>query len=153
MGRKKKQKTAREMSHFLGRAVKDLRKRPTLGERCAMALMDGNIDYEFQSKFLINGFMGVADFYLPEFNAYLEIDGGYHWDPDQALKDKARDKALLDCMGRYTLRITNKAVLEMNSKQFLEWILAKKSKLELSRINDKPGRAGDSITDCLSTRN
>jgi very-short-patch-repair endonuclease len=52
-------------------------------------------------------FYRIADFYLPDHNLIIELDGGYH-DP---VKDKAKDQAFLTERGIRTLRLTNEQVL------------------------------------------
>lgn len=48
-----------------------------------------------------------VDFYLPEFNMCLEIDGGYHRNRKVAKKDRTKEKALIKDFKVTILRITN----------------------------------------------
>lgn len=52
------------------------------------------ISYDFQKIFYNEETFYIVDFYLPEYNVVLEIDGGYHNDPEQRLKDSRREKFL-----------------------------------------------------------
>jgi very-short-patch-repair endonuclease len=49
----------------------------------------------------------IADFYLPEMNLIIEIDGSYH-DPE---KGRIKDERFLRDRGIRTLRLTNDQVL------------------------------------------
>lgn len=51
----------------------------------------------------------IADFYLPEQNLIIEIDGGYH--KATTAKDRLKDAAFLEARGIRTLRLTNDQVL------------------------------------------
>lgn len=51
----------------------------------------------------------IVDFYLPVLNLIVEIDGGYHNNPDQIQKDKHRS-FVLRMMGYHLIRITNDEV-------------------------------------------
>ena len=53
-----------------------------------------NIKYEFQKIIKTNNKVYIVDFYLPEYHCIVEIDGGYHNEHDQQLKDKARSRDL-----------------------------------------------------------
>jgi very-short-patch-repair endonuclease len=52
-------------------------------------------------------FYRIADFYLPDRNLIIEIDGSYH---DHA-KDRMKDERFLAARGIRTLRLTNEQVL------------------------------------------
>ncbi len=52
----------------------------------------------------------IFDFYCPRHRLIVEVDGGYHQEPDQAEKDQMRDLYLSNC-GFVTLRVTNEQVL------------------------------------------
>lgn len=55
------------------------------------------IKYEFQHIVFVNekGKFFIMDFYLPDYNVGIEIDGGYHFTHEQYLKDKERTKTIL----------------------------------------------------------
>jgi very-short-patch-repair endonuclease len=55
-------------------------------------------------------FYRIADFFLPERNLMIEIDGGYH-DP---VADRRKDDWFLKARGIRTLRLTNEQVLNGN---------------------------------------
>jgi len=52
------------------------------------------IPYDFQKIFYNEETFYIVDFYLPEYNTVIEIDGKYHEDPEQKLKDDRREKFL-----------------------------------------------------------
>ncbi len=53
----------------------------------------------------------IADFYLPDHNLIVEIDGGYHTTPQQKAADQKTDNLFLKERGIRTLRLTNEQVL------------------------------------------
>jgi very-short-patch-repair endonuclease len=53
----------------------------------------------------------IFDFYCPAYKLVVEVDGGYHTDPEQAQQDRERDSYLAQ-LGFHTLRFTNDEVLE-----------------------------------------
>jgi very-short-patch-repair endonuclease len=52
----------------------------------------------------------ILDFYAPSVNLVIEIDGGYHLQPEMIEQDKFRDN-FLQSLGLTTLRFTNAQVL------------------------------------------
>jgi very-short-patch-repair endonuclease len=65
----------------------------------------------------------IVDFYCSEKRLCIEIDGPYHFDPDQQIADRIRDQELHD-HGYKILRFTNDEVL-IDTELVLEKILAK----------------------------
>lgn len=55
--------------------------------------------------------MTIYDFYCPAYKLIVEVDGGYHTDPEQAQQDLERDSYLAQ-LGFHVLRVTNDEVLE-----------------------------------------
>lgn len=55
------------------------------------------VKYEFQHILFVNtsGKFFILDFYLPDYNIGIEIDGGYHFTHEQYLKDSERTKTIL----------------------------------------------------------
>ena len=53
----------------------------------------------------------IVDFYSPEFNLVVEVDGGQHFEEQNIEYDKMRDAFLKD-VGLMVLRFTNTDVLE-----------------------------------------
>ena len=51
----------------------------------------------------------IVDFYCKPLNLVIEIDGGYHFEPEQKVKDRQRQK-LLEEMRLHFLRFLNEQV-------------------------------------------
>ncbi len=51
----------------------------------------------------------IVDFYCKPLSLVIEVDGGYHYEGDQPLKDKAR-QGVLEAMGLQFLRFDDKDV-------------------------------------------
>lgn len=93
----------------------DLTKRTTFPERVFKNILDEyKILYELQhviyihNNYVINGFY-IADFFIPKFNLIIELDGEYHYTPQQKYKDSVRD-TLIQNRDYYILRIDNEEV-------------------------------------------
>jgi len=77
-------------------------------------LIDLRIEFQFQREMRRkNGKYAIVDFYLPQFHAIVEIDGGYHDDPIQKHLDERREKDILkkNKKPEKVLRFTNSQVL------------------------------------------
>jgi very-short-patch-repair endonuclease len=84
-----------------------LRKRATPAEHAfRQYLTDRKISFREQQGFYYP-FYRIADFYLPDQNLIIEIDGGYH----DAKRDRYKDARFLGARGIKTLRLTNEQVL------------------------------------------
>lgn len=95
------------------------------------------IKYEFQKIYYTKTSFYVADFYLSEHDMIIEIDGGYHNDPKQKIKDAQRSKELKEEVnGVY--RLKNEAVLNVDLTRSLvnEFLAKNKQKLLNIRINN-----------------
>lgn len=71
------------------------------------------IKYEFQHIVFVNekGKFFILDFYLPDYNVGIEIDGGYHFTHEQYLKDKERTRTILKFIKiRNIIRFKNEEV-------------------------------------------
>lgn len=62
--------------------------------------------YSFQKPFIICDQLYFADFYLPDHKSIIEVDGGYHNNPDQIIKDCSRS-AFLNSAKIRMYRISN----------------------------------------------
>ncbi len=60
----------------------------------------------------------IADFYHARFDVVIELDGGYHTQEQQVIKDRNRDSSM-QVQGFHVLRFTNKDVYHR-----LPWVLA-----------------------------
>jgi uroporphyrinogen-III synthase len=64
---------------------------------------------KFRRQFPLDSY--VLDFYCPELKLVVEVDGGIHLDPQQAVHDTNREIHLTS-IGCTILRFTNEVVLE-----------------------------------------
>ena len=115
----------------------DLIKKQTPSEaKFKIILKELNIKYEFQKIFYTETTFYIADFYIPEHNIVIEVDGGYHSTLEQKKKDNKRTAKLIeDIEGVY--RIKNEVVenIDLAKKIVKEFLVkAEKEKLE-TRIN------------------
>ena len=91
-----------------------MRKRPTKAELAMRDLLkELEISHIFQKRLL----WYIADFYLTKDNkkTIVEVDGEYHYTPEQRKYDERRD-GLLRSSGYRMIRFTNKEVLEAPDK-------------------------------------
>lgn len=51
------------------------------------------VAYEYQKILYVGGNFYIADFFLPEHNIIIEVDGGIHYNQEQLIKDRLRDSA------------------------------------------------------------
>jgi very-short-patch-repair endonuclease len=73
------------------------------------------IRHQFQREMRRKGGRyAIVDFYLPDYHAIIEIDGGYHNDVIQKHLDKRRTKEILNNnkIPEKVVRFTNKEVLD-----------------------------------------
>lgn len=75
-------------------------------------LEKNNIKFMFQKGFLLP-FHRIVDFYIPKKKIIIEIDGGYHKNPAENMKDRWKDKRFFEDRGMKTFRIKNEEVLTM----------------------------------------
>lgn len=80
-------------------------------------LSDHNISYEYQYKTAFNNKSRYVDFYVADYDLYIEIDGEY-WHADSQDKDAAKDLFALQSQGISTLRIKPKLGVEKQLNEF-----------------------------------
>jgi very-short-patch-repair endonuclease len=120
-GKKKKPKSPKRSTKTLGRNYcEELRKRATKAEKHFRRLL-GNlkIRFVFQKVIPNSHSFYIVDFYLPDTECCIEIDGEYHNDPIQKWKDSQRDK-FLESKGYQAIRFTNEEVLSYNELDLRE---------------------------------
>jgi len=94
------------------------------------------VKYEYQHIIFVDEFgkFFILDFYLPDYNIGIEIDGGYHFTHEQMLRDSERTKLILRKIKiRSVLRFTNNQV-EVN-EYFLNKVKTTLETSGLSRMN------------------
>lgn len=84
-------------------------------------LWENKVYFKFQKGFLVP-FHRIVDFYLPDFNLIIEIDGGYHQDEKTNAKDTLKDEVWIR-KGYTTIRILNEDVLNGNFKEIIKHLL------------------------------
>lgn len=102
------------MEKWIDKTQKELVENRTIYEKIFKQyyLIKNKITFEIKKAIVTKGGkIYFLDFFLPEHNLAIEIDGEYHNTKEQTAKDKQRDKNLLE-MGIKTIRITNKQVLK-----------------------------------------
>lgn len=99
---------------------KELSKNATSSElKVKQILSDLNIKFYFQKGFLVP-FHRIVDFYLPFQHLIIEVDGEYHTQPAQKLRDLQNDAYFLKHRHIKTARIKNEEVTVDNIKKLLE---------------------------------
>lgn len=68
------------------------------------------IPHEFQAHIKTDVQNRYADFSVPHLKLIIEIDGGYHNDPAQQMKDTEREKEIKKSTGYEIIRFTNEQV-------------------------------------------
>lgn len=115
----------------------DLIKKQTRSEaRMKVALKELNVKYEFQKIFYTEKSFYIVDFYLPEYNVVIEVDGGYHNDKEQKVKDNNRTLKLTEDIN-HVYRIKNESVdnIEIAKGIVGRFIVKAKEKLINERVN------------------
>lgn len=92
----------------------DLRRKSTKYEKMLCKKLNYlNISYIHQYPIFDLKMQYIVDFYLPEYNLIIEVDGVIHNELSQKLKDKMRD-LFLKRKGYKLIRISNEKLLNMN---------------------------------------
>lgn len=111
---KDKQKTLFERQKYL-------RENPTESELLFYnRLKKSGINFIFQKCFIANDYYCIVDFYLPKpHKLVIEIDGEYHNEKNQLVKDAYRDKYLTEKRRMNVIRIKNSDVLTYDISSFV----------------------------------
>ena len=80
-------------------------------------LASHGILFEYQYKTIFNEHTRYVDFFLPDFNLYIEIDGEY-WHSKNQEVDAMKDYFVLHIQGIKTLRVKPKLGVEKQLEQF-----------------------------------
>ena len=89
--------------------AKEQRSKPTEAELALWKLLKGkSLGVSVKRQYVILDF--IADFYIPEQQLIIEVDGGYHNSLEQTILDESREKRLRN-VGYNILRFTNEEVL------------------------------------------
>lgn len=119
MGKKKKKTKKKYISKktIANQFADDLRKAPTQSAKRFKKLLKAT-GYRFMSEKIIYKEVSfyIVDFYIPDKNLCIELDGGYHDTPEQREKDFIRDKYLLG-RGYQNWRMTNEEAVSMTVEE------------------------------------
>jgi len=104
---------------------RQLRNHSTLGEILLWKKLraGGIMKYSFNRQKPLNRY--IVDFYCKPLNLVIEVDGGYHNEPAQVIKDKERQQ-ILESMNLNFLRFSDQQVrkdIEMVIKEIQNYIL------------------------------
>jgi very-short-patch-repair endonuclease len=103
--------------------VRALREKATFSEIRIQNLLESiGVRYIFQKGFIQGNYYCIVDFYLPNYKLCIEVDGLYHSNQDQIIKDKVRDRYLVNDRHFKVLRITNELANRITSDQLLKLI-------------------------------
>jgi len=106
--KKDARKDRRNAARFLGRKAKEMRRCPTGAEAVfARRLDEAGVKYKTQWTFNVNGILGICDFFLPDLDTIIEVDGGYHLGEEQKLKDLEKDFICTSILKKKMIRLTN----------------------------------------------
>lgn len=110
---------------------KRLKEAATPSEIRIRGLLDElNLYYIEQKAFIAYDYYAIVDFYLHGIKLCIEIDGGYHDNPEQIKKDKRRDQYLTETRGFLVCRIKNEVADKMTSKELLDIVIDFKNKYD-----------------------
>ncbi len=112
----------RENERTCTERILKLRKKATPAELCFKKKMNQvcPVKFKFQRAFIKHGYYAIVDFWVSSRNICIEVDGGYHENPEQQAKDKYRDNWLIEKRGQIIRRITNKQAVDMSLGGVLE---------------------------------
>ena len=101
-----------------------LKSQATQSELRIKALLEGlGVAFCFQKGFYNSATHYIVDFYFPKHKKLcLEIDGGYHLDPQQIAYDSRRTQFLEDVRGFRVKRLTNQEADQISPEDLLAFI-------------------------------
>jgi very-short-patch-repair endonuclease len=140
--------TARKKTRLIMKSFKsDLIERATPAELQFKHILDCLcIKYKFQLPVRIKRDWFIVDFYLPQYQCVIEIDGGYHDDAVQSFKDKQRtDKLIQKGSINSVIRFTNDEVL--NDKRATELALVNEIKAIMEKTTKSLMKLVDRVDD------
>jgi len=89
--------------------AKRMRSNPTEAESILRNYVRANhLGHKFLFQYIIGQF--IVDFFCPDCKLIIEVDGGYHSEPEQEYDDEQRTK-MLEGLGYRVIRFTNEQVL------------------------------------------
>jgi very-short-patch-repair endonuclease len=100
------------------------RRSKTPAEAYVCSLLDDmRARYQFEKGLLTKKRFYLVDFYFPSpVKLCLEIDGGYHNEPEQRRKDERRDNFIRNKRKMRVVRITNEHAMSLTREQLANLI-------------------------------
>ena len=98
--------------HYIN--AKRMRKEETVSEAVLWEALRGRklLNLKFRRQHPVYTY--IADFYCHQLKLVVEVDGGYHAEEDQKIKDEERTRAL-EAVGVKVIRFTNEEVLDIDN--------------------------------------
>lgn len=109
--------------------------------------------YEFATNYPVKvsaGFSYYVDFYLFGENKYIEVDGSYHFKPEQKEYDKRRRDQIAEATGWTEIRFTNKQVQNLKVNELRDAInnnFKKKKRSKFKKYKPKGGKRNLTLKD------
>ena len=104
-----------------------LTKLQTEAEKLLKAMLKSyHIEYEFQKIIYYKDLdenkekYYIVDFYIPTLDLIVELDGGYHNDPDQKVKDATRTRRLRNKGFKKLIRFKNEEIMQNNCEVIIK---------------------------------
>ncbi|MHB8871666.1 MAG: endonuclease domain-containing protein [Candidatus Doudnabacteria bacterium] len=124
--RKPSRKTIEKRTEYSEKFKIELRENATKAELLFKSNLDlYEIEYVFQKEIITRKSFIVADFYIPELNLMVELDGGYHYNKEQREKDRVKDIEYRS-RGFKVLRMQNERVSTFDFLELKESVVNKK---------------------------
>ena len=119
--------TFREKQKTLFSRIKQLKENATEAELIFKGKLDAlGIYYIFQKGFIEGDNYCIVDFYLPRpHRLCIEIDGGYHEEKSQKIRDMSRNRYLTWHRKFHVLHLTNEEALSITVLELRELLLRK----------------------------
>ncbi len=124
---------------------KAMRSQPTEAEKALWELLRGKkTGFKFRRQHIVGDF--IVDFLCLEKHLIIEVDGGYHNDPQVAENDELRSE-ILELQGYTILRFTNEQVL-FDTEKTLSTINHTLKSLPTGEVSEKLGRGKHTTRHC-----
>jgi very-short-patch-repair endonuclease len=132
--KRKKKKITKAKQNKANQYADARRKNPTPAEKYFRKLLVATgIRFKSEKVVYKQKSFYIVDFYIPDKNLCIELDGGYHEDPKQKQKDFLRDKYLLG-QGYQNWRMTNEEAMTLTVQQVKEKIESYPTKERVVRV-------------------
>ena len=94
---------------------------PTIYElQLEQKLLLWKIPYEKQKPILASNRLYYLDFFLPTYNSYIEVDGGYHNTYKQSKTDCKRFKHITTDHNYKEIRLPNKSIAKLTKESLIQ---------------------------------